>query len=210
MIEWGAEIRKGTGPWWRDDEDRPGWLTGVVTCRLRTSEWITWEPETPVNPAEKWAWVHADGSQNITAFKLEETHPAYRAIAHNMRPWSGGESAPNDWDGGDTLRANGEMCCTAAESMGWQTEPDSVFRGGPGRRVVGYTPTTAPNVPDALVQRMVRLVRDVAEGPLFSTHVTTARAILAELEPPTLAQRLATKHGVSVETVEAILAEGPS
>jgi hypothetical protein len=170
MIEWGAEIRKGAGPWWRDDEDRPGWLGDAMLRAFGESgEFTPW----------RYASAHGWSAGNTTAIRLPADHPAYLAIAHNMRPWSGGERAPDDWTGRpeDVLEGDGTLC-PSRERPRWRW-----LYGGKAGDAIGYTPTTAPTVPDVLVQRMVRLVRDVAEGPLFSTHVTTARAILAELEP---------------------------
>lgn len=58
-------------------------------------------------------WANANGSQvypGQTHFRLPADHPAYVALARGFHPWSGGESAPDDWDGGAVLLNSGDEC----------------------------------------------------------------------------------------------------
>lgn len=69
---------------------------------------------------------------------------AYKAIKHGFEPWGGGFEPPADWDEGCTLRANGEISNTLAQSNGWLLDPGPVFNGGAARRIIGYRKKAEP------------------------------------------------------------------
>ena len=93
---------------------RPDWLRDDEPC---TVQWAA-------NPfgEEKWsvfdggeytAWAFW-GSGEVKAFRVRDDHPAYVALARGFHPWSGGERAPDDWDGGAVL----QRCGLEASSAG--------------------------------------------------------------------------------------------
>ncbi len=84
-INWGPEIAV--------EGKRPAWLRGVQACLMKTGAWCTWQPPTPRNPAEEWAWSHGDGRPNITAIRLPADHPHYATHNTPTAP-SGGEVGP--------------------------------------------------------------------------------------------------------------------
>lgn len=80
-IKWGDPIEcNGVRPDWLRDDER--------VCDI--------DPGCATNGKERaakhWNW------RLIKAFCVRSDHPAYVALARGFHPWSGGESAPDDWD----------------------------------------------------------------------------------------------------------------
>lgn len=100
------------------------------------------------------------------------------ATSRGFTYWPGGESAPEDWDGGEVLDAYGGV-----NGPDWIGRWTNIGEGYPN--IIGYRKRTeqpAPSIAPELVERMVRLVRNCAEGYGPLPYIE-ARAILAELEP---------------------------
>ena len=94
-IKWGDPIEcNGVRPdWLRDDEQR-------IAFQDVDSEWYGWETQVP--------WVARElNAESPLAIRLPADHPAYVALARGFTPWSGGESAPDDWDGDTVLVLDG-------------------------------------------------------------------------------------------------------
>lgn len=124
---------------------RPEWLRGrqplSVDTGLPSSRWLYEEVDDVSSdaPVEDWAWSHSDGEPNILRFKLPAGHPAYVALARGFTPWSGGESAPDDWDGDrapNILLRNGETR-RSVSSWAWR-ENSSKAAHATDCDVIGY------------------------------------------------------------------------
>lgn len=89
-IKWGDPIEcNGMRPdWLRDDE--PCTVLWAATS-FGDEKW------SDLDSGEYTVW-NFWGSGNWKAFRLRDDHPAYVALARGFHPWSGGESAPDDWD----------------------------------------------------------------------------------------------------------------
>lgn len=107
---------------------------------------------------------------DITAIRLRTDHPYYTATEKGFTYWPGGEDAPDDWDGGDTLLRNGALC----------PQPGT-WAHGVDRDIIGYrkrsepidshmnqvhynAPFTSPNRPsDELVKRLTDVAREAEQ-----------------------------------------------
>lgn len=89
---------------------RPDWLRDDAPCAIDQGDGLLDNDWT----AEEWSWW--DG---IRAFYLPADHPAYAALARGFTPWSGGDSAPDDWDEGEVL-SRGAGIFKHAEGMDWR------------------------------------------------------------------------------------------
>lgn len=70
------------------------------------------------------------------------------ALPEGMNPWRGGDSAPEDWDGGRVLLADGKSYC----------EKPKDWRASAPYRIIAYTPKSTPashTAPDALRSELV-------------------------------------------------------
>ena len=84
---------------------RPDWLRGRQPLSVDTGldcGWLDYGPDE-LNSVEDWSWSHSDGAPCIRRCRLPADHSAYVALARGFHPWSGGDSAPDDWDGGTVL-----------------------------------------------------------------------------------------------------------
>lgn len=104
-IKWGDPIEcNGVRPdWLRDDEPA----------------------EVENSPREWLEWSGCVWHKFIQAIRLPADHPAYVALAHGFHPWSGGESAPDDWDGGAVLQRCGYEANPAGVSWVWPWRTDA-------------------------------------------------------------------------------------
>lgn len=110
MTEWGEPIEV--------NGVRPEWLQATDVCDLRTGMGGWCYPSSNISDGsdpEGWAWKHDDGSVCITHIRLPSSHPYYTVARYNAEHganftyWPGGESAPDDWDGGNVLRGDGKL-----------------------------------------------------------------------------------------------------
>lgn len=65
---------------------RPDWLRDGEPAEIENS------------PGEWLEWKGCSWHKFIGGLRLPADHPAYIALARGFTPWSGGESAPDDWD----------------------------------------------------------------------------------------------------------------
>jgi hypothetical protein len=103
-IKWGDPIEcNGVRPdWLRDDEQR-------IAFQDHHGDWY--------GDATTWFARELD-SEQPQHIRLPVDHPAYVALARGFTPWSGGESAPGDWDGGDVLQRC-ELKASSAGPISW-------------------------------------------------------------------------------------------
>jgi hypothetical protein len=126
---------------------------------------MTYGPEIPVNGVRP-AWLgdddltihkRADNGYeqsilvsavmwgNTAAIRLPADHPASRALNAGFEPWSGGDAAPADWDGGEVLLRNGSLVIPYGAGVPrlsalWQRDDD-------GDDIIGYRKRTAATPP---------------------------------------------------------------
>lgn len=127
-IKFGEPIRvDGVQPdWLRDEvglfENCPDYWLGGVSDRLSGWAW-SMEAHCPIN------------------IRLLADHPFYTVQNYNaehgtnFKYWPGGESAPDDWDGGNVLRGDGELIY-ARHIGNWGLFDE------PRYHVIGYTKRT--------------------------------------------------------------------
>lgn len=79
--------------------------------------------------------------QAFARHRLASVSSASAEIPAGMKPWTGGDSAPGDWDGGPVLWRNGRIGASPAvpawEQWCRRTDPD-------GRDIMAYTPEPVP------------------------------------------------------------------
>ena len=192
---------------------RPDWLRGRVTCDLKTAAgWGSAAYYDSENDAEDWAWSHRPGDPNVTHIRLPADHPAYVALARGFTPWSGGESAPDDWDGGDVLLRDG------TEWAHYPTWTDCGTRSiiGYRKRVeYGAVDTDGSRSGDTVeVRRMTEdqwrvVIMNKSNLEKKSRATNTVISVLGDLgliRPETTAERFTRETGHAVtEAVEAAL-----
>lgn len=174
-IKWGDPIEcNGVRPDWLRDGERLQWAHSL-------------------NASPRWTETLSDElnfatgkPHQISHIRLPADHPAYVALARGFTPWSGGESAPDDWDGGAVLLRDGEV---------W-THP--VTWGDCGTRsVIGYFKHCRDYV------RIVPFTR--AEWDAVPDYTAWAQSV-GLIRPETLAERFTRETGYEVtEAVEAAL-----
>lgn len=178
-IKWGAEIAV--------DGKRPEWLeeSDVGLFENAPNEWIGGEKDLLLS----WQWHEGLCPLRI---RLPADHPYYLATSRGFTYWPGGESAPEGWDGGETLKRAGHTWNTSdPNGSDWQ-------RGYAGDAscmseydIIGYRKRTeqpASAIAPELVERMVALVKKMAPivvpaNTSVSECYAEARAILKALEP---------------------------
>lgn len=119
--------------------------------------------------------------ERVTAILLRVDHWAYAVIAKGFEPWAGGDSAPDDWDGGDVLLRRG----ACGDGIRWHNV-------GVDDDIIGYRKRMEPQQQDAtparpsdeLVERMVAFIKECANN-----CDEDAVAILAALNPDPMIQR---------------------
>ena len=105
-IQWGEPIEvAGVRPTWLRDGEQ-------IACLNRADDWVGPRTVFPSND-HVWSWMKA--------FKLLSHHPYYTATAKGFTYWPGGDSAPDDWDGGDVLLGNGAVVsCVLHPKYQWK------------------------------------------------------------------------------------------
>lgn len=186
--EWGAPIEV--------NGVRPGWLRGDERHMFRDAagewygeyvDWIIREHDE----GDRWA-------DDVMAIRLPANHPYYLATSRGFTYWPGGESAPADWDGGDTLMRDGEILNTTLEA-----EP--FWRHGLGDGdIIGYRKRTEqPAIAPELVERMVAFVKahrgfdDEADAIIraLDPDLALAKSINGDVEAIAAAIRAARENG---------------
>lgn len=187
---------------------RPDWLRGRQPLSVDTGigpgdYWLyenarDYESDAPV---EDWAWSHSDGAPNIRRIKLPADHPAYVALARGFTPWSGGESAPNDWDatqpvlfrnGGEHVSANFNWAIPHMPSIG-ETPAD----------IIGYRKRSDSRTDYV---RIAPMTLDEWKTIQFHPGATTWAQSVGLIRPETTAERFTRETGHAVtEAVEAAL-----
>lgn len=121
-MQLGPEIKiKGKRPEWLKDDEKIGivWTHGTRWDNLYT----------PVKCVFGW-------EDSVEAIMLPADHPYYLATSKGFTYWPGGESAPDDWDGGDVLFRSGlRMSSPSSWSHPWSGENGT---GVTNYDVIGY------------------------------------------------------------------------
>lgn len=108
---------------------RPEWLDGDFQVRM---------PDyfNPENSSGVWGLMKHSEWSVIPAIRLPADHPYYLATSRGVTYWPGGEGAPEDWDGGDTIYRDGGRCDKVSwwhhnnaptDIIGYKRRPD-IFR----------------------------------------------------------------------------------
>lgn len=81
-------------------------------------------------------------------------------IPKGMKPWHGGDSAPDDWDGGFVLQRNGTALSDASEGYDWRNFGGTTVDGDSD--IIAYTPATLPSpaLDAATIERLTRLLTE--------------------------------------------------
>ena len=180
-IEWGPEIKV--------NGERPAWLGDGDLCMIGMSDAPSGEPY----PADHWAW------SVITAIRLPSSHWAYAAIKAGFEPWRGGDSAPEDWDGGDVLWKDGPLVKTGeTQNYSWLWQHDS------GPNIIGYRKRTEPQTDDTVtIQRLLEAEWDAMYRDYGTIEVLRSLGLIKP--KPSEAERIASECGLDVATVQRVL-----
>jgi hypothetical protein len=141
-IEWGDPIAV--------DGERPEWLRATEPFQWRLEGTADFNEES-----DNESWFDKDRMWTLpTAIRLPASHPYYLATSRGFTYWPGGNSAPDDWDGGEVLWTDGPPCIPAA-STSWKRES---IPGVPN--VIGYHPELEDATPAETVATIEEAVRD--------------------------------------------------
>lgn len=114
-IEWGREIPvNGKRPAWLSDDE--------VVWPVDAASETPWSNPYAVRDVHVWSLI---------TIRLPADHFAYKALDAGFEPWGGGDSAPEDWDGGEVLLRNGWTGLPSPAST-WWSHFDS------GSYIIGY------------------------------------------------------------------------
>lgn len=82
-----------------------------IECNGVRPDWLREDEPAEIEnaPGEWLEWSGCVWHRRVAAVRLPADHPAYVALARGFHPWSGGESAPDDWDGGKCLARSGRL-----------------------------------------------------------------------------------------------------
>lgn len=153
LPEWGEPIEV--------DGVRPDWLRDDVMVKDCDPGKAT---HNVVRVAMHWDW------QKVKAIRLPASHPHYHkpTLPEGFKPWHGGDTAPDDWDGGDVLRRGDPAyrirpCSWLApyeDNQRWTWENGHLAFAD----IIGYRPKAEPEEePTALCEATVRAVADRIE-----------------------------------------------
>ena len=187
-IEWGPEIKV--------NGERPAWLGDGDLCTIGMSDAPSGEPY----PADHWAW------SVITAIRLPSSHWAYIAINAGFEPWGGGDSAPEDWDGGEVLKRAGYVCLTKdPKGPDWQRGYAGNLDDMADLDIIGYRKKSEPQAGDTVtIQRLPEAEWDAMYRDYGTIEVLRSLGLIKpEL---TKAERIAAGTGIDLVTVERVLA----
>jgi len=140
-IKWGDPIEcNGVRPeWLRDGEE--------IQFENTSDDWLN-------GPAGRYTWDVRD--ECPISIKLPADHFAYTAIRAGFTPWAGGDSAPDDWDGGAVL-LRGRAQCPGALVTDWRDHEDLG-----GAKIIGYRKRTDGNCSGADTVTLTRMTRGEA------------------------------------------------
>lgn len=165
----------------------PSWLGGDEKVKPRWDK-DNWYPDISLACC-------VASPESVTAIRLRADHPYYLATSKGFTYWPGGESAPDDWDGGEVLlRHRGRYAGCAA----WIGDGIRWHHVGIGDDIIGYRKRMEPQQQDAtptrpsdeLVERMVDVLQSLTVSGYVNPHVLAeVRAILAALNPDPMIQR---------------------
>ena len=200
-IKWGDPIEcNGVRPDWLRDGERLQW----AHCLNASTLWTETLPDELNFATGK--------PHQISHIRVRHDHPAYVALARGFKPWSGGESAPDDWDGGDVLLRDG------TEWPHYPTWTDCGTRSiiGYRKRVeYGAVDTDGSRSGDTVeVRRMTEdqwraVIMNKSNLQKKSRATNTVISVLGDLgliRPETTAERFTRETGHAVtEAVEAAL-----
>lgn len=206
-VVWGPEILV--------DGKRPEWL-----ARDQQVDWSS--PSKPfygriTERAHEWA---ATDWACVSTIRLPADHPAYIAIDKGFAPWSGGDAAPEDWDGGEVLRRGG----TTRRPIPWSAPYSDnqrwthVYTTHPGNfaDIIGYRkrataaePATADTVQIARMTEAEAVAWWQKERPGWISRVEVAVMVLKTLNlirQETTAERFTreTGHAVTAAVLAAL------
>jgi len=105
------------GPEIKIDGKRPDWLGDDEKIGIVWRHGLRWDNlDTPVDCVHGW-------EDSVVAIMLPADHPYYLATSKGFTYWHGGESAPDDWDGGDCLMRIGRMLpCRYDDQPEWSNQ----------------------------------------------------------------------------------------
>lgn len=110
-IKWGDPIEcNGVRPDWLRDGERLQWAHSLNASTLWTetlSDELNFATGKP---------------HQISHIRVRDDHPAYTALARGFHPWSGGESASDDWDGDTVLLRGGIDECPGPLVTNWSED----------------------------------------------------------------------------------------
>lgn len=196
MTKFGREITRGCSIW-PEGMERPVWLADdFMPMQYQTSSSRTWHDM-------QWGWGFGVVGG---AIRLPADHFAYTVLDWNdshpdqppFMPWQGGESAPDDWNGGEVLRRCGSVCEGKGDWLHAYGSAD----------YIGYRPRTTAK-PDSDTVTIKR--RTWEEWSRFNAmHATRHMAFgaLGLIKPePIEAERIAALPGVELtpEQVQRVL-----
>lgn len=175
-IEWGPEIKvNGERPAWLSDGDKFNWCG----CAY-------------VGTGHHW--------EGVSSIRLPADHWANAAINAGFEPWGGGDSAPEDWDGGEVLRGSGKI--TGAGSNYEWSRP---FQCPEWAWIIGYRKRTEPQTGDTVtIQRLPESEWDAMYRDYGTIEVLRSLGLIKP--EPTKAERVAADTGIDLATVERVLA----
>ena len=187
-IEWGPEIKvNGERPAWLADDDKFNWYGCAYT-----------------GTNHQW--------EGVDSIRLPADHWAYDAIRAGFEPWGGGDSAPEDWDGGkvfvydDTALDDAYHVRKITNVLCWKADSE------PYVRIVGYRKRAQPK-PDADTVTIPRMTEAEALDMWHESDEVADDRFVSMLEElglikpePTKAERIAADTGIDLATVERVLA----
>lgn len=166
---------------------KPDWLADDDVCDVRMPKQDYWSSSGLMQKVAGWDW----NMDPIYTIRIPADHWAVPALKAGFKPWPGGGSAPDDWDGGEVLLRYGDIDTpTSYDSDYWQRG----YEGDPERYsdfdIIGYRPKSAeqvqPSAP-ALTEEMVRgcfwSADERAPGIDGVVSLLRERGMLAEPEP---------------------------
>src|SRR3546814_7611808 len=128
-ITWGPAIPTPNG--------RPSWLLDTETVvDIKTNYGWRCSDGGAGAPPYQWSW------KVIKAIRLPADHAYYLATDKGFTYWPGGESAPEDYDGGEIIYRSGSVQ-PSARFLSWEHTPGRT-RFDPEYDIIGYHPKAAP------------------------------------------------------------------
>lgn len=185
------------------DGVRPAWLGGhcerIAYKCSNDPEWFGPVDDMPDMWSESDITQNPPGWSNVEAIRLPADHFAYLAIAKGFEPYAG-TGEPLDWDGtDDVILRNGntgdDVCVT---NWNWDNA---------GYDIIGYKRKQATDGSDyASVKRMTK---SEFHGQLIALGMNVEEWLAHSgiILPPTQAETIAIKTGLTVDQVQSVLNE---